>query len=453
MAIRPMLDVSIINARAASVLVRRRRALAAAIAALLLMAGAPSMSLARTKAASADSFLNSLGINIHVDQGIDPNSYVEALKYTGVRQVRDGERHVDGNLMIAQKTGVHYILNSGGDLNSLIASTELLAKNGALLALEGPNEPNNFPIKYKGQQGGGQGKSWIPVAQYQADLYAAAKRNPLLRQYPVFSPSEVGAQTDNVGLQFLTIPPGVDTTIPPGTKFADYANIHNYVSGNGGVYGDNQAWNAASPTLNERWDGLFGNNGLTWFRHYKGYGNDRLQNLPRVTTETGWDTVANPGGEHTQGAVVTNTYLAQFKRGWSYTFIYQMRDGEGGDGNQGIYVGDNPKRAAVYIHNLTTILSDDKPLPEPGSLDYEIPKQPNTVHDLLLQKSTGAFALAIWGERVQGTDAVTVKWPAAHKTVNIYDVTLGTTPIRTLTNAASVELILADHALIVEIID
>ena len=257
MAIRPMLDVSIINARAASVLVRRPHALAAAIAALLLMAGAPSASMARTKAASADSFLNSLGINIHVDQGIDPNSYVEALKYTGIRQVRDGERHAEGNLMIAQKTGVRYILNSGGDLNSLIASAELLAKNGALLALEGPNEPNNFPIKYKGQQGGGQGKSWIPVAQYQADLYAAAKRNPLLRQYPVFSPSEVGAQTDNVGLQFLTIPPGAQTALPDGTQYADYANPHNYVSSTRKIYVDNQAWNAADPTLNGPWDGLF----------------------------------------------------------------------------------------------------------------------------------------------------------------------------------------------------
>jgi hypothetical protein len=48
---------------------------------------------------------------------------------------------------------------------------------------------------------------------------------------------------------------------------------------------------------------------------------------------------------------------------------------------------------------------------------------------------------------------VTVKWPAAHKTVNIYDVTLGTSPIRTLTNVDSVELILGDHARIVEIID
>jgi hypothetical protein len=126
----------------------------------------------------------------------------------------------------------------------------------ALLAIEGPNEPNNWPITYYGQKGGGK-SSWIPVAQFQKDLYSAVKRDLILKDYPVFHVSEGGAESENVGLQFLTIPKGAGTLFPDGTKYADYANVHNYVSGTAGGYEDNQAWKAADPTLNSHWDGLY----------------------------------------------------------------------------------------------------------------------------------------------------------------------------------------------------
>jgi len=32
---------------------------------------------------------------------------------------------------------------------------------GMLLAIEGPNEPNNFPIVYNGRQGGGPAMNWL----------------------------------------------------------------------------------------------------------------------------------------------------------------------------------------------------------------------------------------------------------------------------------------------------
>ena len=57
--------------------------------------------------------------------------------------------------------------------------------------------------------------------------------------------SEGGAEVDNVGLQFLTIPAGAATIMPIGTKYADYANTHNYVTDVWHVYQDNQARNAA----------------------------------------------------------------------------------------------------------------------------------------------------------------------------------------------------------------
>jgi hypothetical protein len=44
-----------------------------------------------------------------------------------------------------------------------------------LLAIEGPNEPNNFPFTYNGQTCGKGATSWMLCAQFQSALYAAVK--------------------------------------------------------------------------------------------------------------------------------------------------------------------------------------------------------------------------------------------------------------------------------------
>jgi hypothetical protein len=404
-----------------------------------------------TTAIGAETFLSSLGVNTHVDQGYNPDFYAPALRFLGVRNIRDGERNLAGDIMLHRRDGIRVDV-VGADVSGLIAAARTLAEAGALLSIEGPNEPNNFPITYAGQRGGGTSGSWLAVAKLQRDLYRAVKSDPVLRHYPVFDVSEGGAENDNVGLQFLTIPAGAGTVMPEGTRYADYANAHNYVSGNGDGYVNNQAWLAADPTLNGRWDGLFGEYGITWKRHFRGYPNARLQTLPRVTTETGWDSVSDVGGERTQGVVLVNTYLAQFTRGWRYTFIYELGDGQGGSGHQGLFRSDwTPKPAAIDIHDLTSILADDRPVAAPGRLDYSIPNQPATVHDLLLQKSDGLFELVVWGEQVFGSNAITIRLGGVHPEVKIYDVTIGTRPIETLHDVSTVPLMVSDHAMIVEI--
>jgi hypothetical protein len=405
---------------------------------------APAPDKAAIVAAGCDAFLSSLGVNTHVDQGYDPQSYLQPLRYLGVREIRDSPRNLSGLIMLHAQAGVRVDL-LGSDVSGLT-----LARAGALLAIEGPNEPNNFPVTYKGQEGGGT-KSWAAVAQLQMDLYSAVKSNPELKAYPVFQVSEGGAETDNVGLQFLTIPPGVETLLADGTRFADYANVHNYVSGVRGGYANNQAWQAADPTLNSRWDGLYGNYGRTWKKYFRGHPNPQLEVLPRVTTETGWD-AATPDDERIQGAVLVNTYLAQFKRGWRYTFIYELGEGEGGGGNQGLFHQDwTPKLAATYIHNLTSILADNLPIASPGKLDYSIANAPGTIHDLLLQKSSGVFELVVWSEQVTGESNIMVNLGGVYSDVRIYDATVGISPVQTLTNTVNVPLTVSDHAMIIEL--
>jgi hypothetical protein len=429
-----------------------RRVFTAVVAALTLakLAG-PALAEAGVTAVSNFSFLSSLGVNTHIDQGYDATKYIPALRYLGVRNIRDSRRNLEKTIMVHQQTGVRVALLTF-DVEGTIAAARTLAQAGALLAIEGPNEPNNFPVTFRGKIGGGQSKSWLPVAALQQELYQKAKSDPLLAPYPVFHVSEGGAETDNVGLQYLTIPdyPNARLPFPPGTKLADYANVHNYVCGVRPGYVDNQAWQAADPVLNGNWDGLYKGYGRTWLRQFKGYRDDELLTLPRVTTETGWD-AATPDEERVQGIVLLNTYLAQFKRGWRYTFIYELGDGEGGDGHQGLFRKDwTPKQGATFIHNLTTILADDKDVERSSAVNYSIADQPSTVHDLLMQKSSGQFDLAIWGERVQGTDKIKLNLGSVRKNVRVYDITEGTMPVQTLGETAVVDLNLSDHALVVE---
>jgi hypothetical protein len=115
-------------------------------------------------------------------------------------------------------------------------------------------------------------------------------------------------------------------------------------------------------------------------------------------------------------------YLAQFKRGFTHTSVYLLRDrtDEGGNQSFGFYNVDYaPRKAAVYLHNLTTILADTGTLAEPDQLDFTIADQPETVHELLLQHSDGTFQLVVWGERLTGQDRVTVRLGGTHASVKI----------------------------------
>jgi len=428
--------------------------------------GQAGQSQARTTAVPVRDFLDSIGIcSTFPDRGQPIDKTIEMVKYVGFRWVRggieglsaQGPTTVQTYLDLHEKTGVRFswgLVSGGTDLKRLIETARQLAAAGCLLAFEGNNEPNNWGVTYQGERGG-RNLSWLPVAKLQRDLYNAVKSDPVLKDYPVWGPSECGAETDNVGLQFLTIPNGAGCLMPDGTRYADYANCHNYLSHPGwpGLH-DNQTWVAADPTSACRVDGLYGNHGRTWARKYQGYSESELLTLPRVTTETGV-TIEGPFTEHVQGLLYMSVYLAQFKRGWSYTSIYILRDrtDEGGNQTFGFYRPDyTPRPAATYLHNLTAILADDGAPRTPGGLAYSIPGQPATVHDLLLQKSDGRFLLVVWDERFTGgSDQVTVELGARFPSVTLYDPTVGTSPTGSLSDVSSVTLTLSDHPVIIEI--
>jgi hypothetical protein len=414
----------------------------------------------------AANFLDSVGVvTTFPDRGQPLAKTIEMVNYAGFRWVRggiegltdEGPTTLKTYLDLHEQTGARFswgLVSGGSDLEKLLATARRLAAADALLAFEGNNEPNNWGVTYQGEAGGGRAPSWLAVAKLQRDLYKAVNSDPVLKNYPVWSISEGGAETDNVGLQFLKIPRDADALLPEGTQFADFANVHNYIyHPNSAELADNKTWNAADPTSACKVDGLFGNYGVTWGKHFRGYSESQLLDLPRVTTETGC-TIGGAITEEIQALNLLSMYLDQFKRGWRHTAVYLLRDRTDEAGNQsfGFFQADYaPRKAAVYLHNLTTILADRGSLASPGPLDYSLGRQPATVHEMLLQKCDGTFELDVWGERLQGADEITVRFGKAHPMLRVYDPTVGTEPVRTLNAADSLTLTVSDHPLVVEI--
>ena len=190
-----------------------------------------------------------------------------------------------------------------------------------------------------------------------------------------------------------------------------------------------------------------------WAKHFRGYSETELLTLPRVTTETGC-TIDGPITEEIQALNLLSMYLDQFKRGWTHTAVYLLHDraDEGGNQSFGFFKPDyRPRKAALYLHNLTTILADRGSLAKPGQLNYSIPQQPATVHEMLLQKSDGTFELVIWGERLKGADEVTVHLGATYPAAKVYDPMIGTEPVQAPHGIDSLKLALSDHPLIIAI--
>ena len=154
--------------------------------------------------------------------------------------------------------------------------------------------------------------------------------------------------------------------------------------------------------------------------------------------------------------LLTNLYLAQYKRGYSYTAIYLLRDRSDEEGNQtfGFYDPDyQPRQAAHYLHNLTTILADNRQAITPeGSISYKIDGKGETIHDILLRKSNGNYFLVIWGENYKSeAKNVTIQFKKQYKTINIYDVKQSCDAIDTRQNTDAISLSIKDEIKILEL--
>ncbi len=180
---------------------------------------------------------------------------------------------------------------------------------------------------------------------------------------------------------------------------------------------------------------------------------------PMALTEFGYSTFS--GGDMTQATQASFELDGLFdamKDGISSTYLYELidetTDTRSYEDNFGLFQSDGttPKAAAVALHNLTTILADSGTNLPGGTLNYSVGGLTSDGgNTLLLQKSSGAFDLAVWAETPTIHDSVTIGLGATYANVEVFDPTIGTAAIATLHNVSSVLLDVTGHPLIVQV--
>jgi hypothetical protein len=343
-------------------------------------------------AQSADAFVDSAGVNVHLhytNTAYANFAAVEnALKGLGVRHIRDG-------LIDTTWTPYYDRLNELGRLGiksdlvtSANQSAALLAAYprrvpDSLEAYEAPNEYDNSG-----------GPNWsATLNSFAVLLHGAVKSGPAASQFPIYGPS-------------LTQQSSYPKMAPAAPSF-DSANLHNYLGGrNPGTSG-------------------WGGNGYGSIEWNLALANTAWPGKPVITTETGYiNDLSNSYGvpEDVSGKYLPRLFLEQWLHGIRRTYIYELVDigAQLADNGFGLLHNDfSPKPGYNAIKSLLGLLTDPGPAFPLGNLDYKLSGNVANVHHLLLEKRDGTFYLAIWIEQL-GYD-VNAKQPlvVAAQTVSI----------------------------------
>ena len=388
-------------------------------------------------AAAASMFVRSLGVNTHIDFSWsaynDLASVQNALAFLGVQNVRDA---IDNPADLAkfaalnQDIGVRFdFFIAPGDAGMPWQLGQIESDPAIVRFVEGPNESDNFPQTYDGLGG------LAATAAEQQALFTSVKAT--LPGVPVIAPSF--GQLGSYGLAGDL------------AASADDANAHIYF-GTGNAPGD-QGWIQT----------LLGDAGLV------------APARPVITTETGYYTSADPTDPNgvslvTQAKYVLDDIMDQFNAGVTMDYLYELVDEQPDPGDTdpqlhfGLFNNDwTPKPAATAIHNLLNLLQDPSATGfVPGSLSYKLTNMPVTGHSLLLEKSDGTFALALWNDaRLSGplvnaditvpAVPVTLSFLEPQARITVFDPLTGTAAIQSAANANQLVLGVPDHPILIEI--
>ena len=368
-------------------------------------------------AISTESFVDSLGINTHLDfaaYGYENVGTVEnAIRYLGVTNLRDSAQSPgDATLwqQVAQATGAKFD-DYIGETSPAGMSTDLsyvtqLANEGILNYLEGGNEEDDsYPASL--------GNTLGITAQFQQQVYSLGQRLNL----PVINMSFGSGWTAANNWQ------GDYGAVGDVSGITNFANAHDY------------------PTVGQT-------PGYTISR-LNGLANLAAASRPVMTTEIGWD--ENAGFSQTDVArYVLDTALDGIQYGDVKTYFYALFND--GSGNFGLMNSDGtPKPAGTALHNLTTLLADNGANAAsftPRSLNYSLSINDNTV---LMQKSDGTYWLAVWNENT-GAHTATLTLGAQASQIELFDPTTGTSSVQNASDTGSFTFTVPDHPVIVEII-
>ncbi len=370
------------------------------------------------QAAGAETFVQSIGINTHIDfaaYGYQNLATVEqAIRYLGVVNLRDDPESaadVGANgawQQVADATGAKFDAflaeGSPAQMEGDLGRAAQLAQQGILNFIEGGNEEDD-PYATS------NGNSLAIAAQYQQTVWQVAHQYGLPAINMSFGQGWTAANDwhgdyDKVGNL---------------ASYADYANAHTYPSG---------APDSTIQALNS--DAQIAAVGR-----------------PVITTEIGWDT--NSTDPVTAAKYTLDAALDGMKDGDAKTYFYALFDD--GSGAYGLMNADgSAKPAGAALHNLTTLLSDPGAGSSftPASLTYGLAGTASGDNTLLLEKSDGSYWLAIWDESA-APHTVTLNLGSA-AAVQVFDPLSGTTAVQTASNVSTLQIAIPDHPVLVEIV-
>lgn len=462
-----------------------------------LSAPAPA---APEQAKSADSFVDSLGVNTHWTYMDTP--YGGAYEKVKALLVQSGIRHVRGDFNRVQdlaKSGIRTMVGAspGHDENGDIHTVEKIrdqikaasAVGAGIDWVEGPNEPDLFwqktengdkygygAIQYKGQGYPGGDKGIIAgVVAFQKDLYATLKADPATAKLKVVGPS--------LGKTY-----GYDVKSPfgPGTlaNAVDYGCFHPYPGGN--PFSDRAGYGTVDWYIGH---GTQPSANMDEFKYAFDVYAPPFAPKPMVASETGYSTFTDGQTEAVQAKYIPRLFCEYFRQGVVRTYLYEFLDSFDNkadrDSNFGLVRHDlTPKPSYAAVKNLIAVLSD-RSAPAtfaPGTLaltlavspvmGYKEPGSGQTVnydrtqyvHHLLLQKANRDFYLVLWHE-ISDEDGsahphriiippdmpTTVSLPSTIKTATVYRINDGAGGVPTPLTGGQITLPVPDRVIVVKL--
>ena len=395
---------------------------------------------ASISAVNASSFVNSIGVNAHLNY-LDTaygniQAVGDALTYLGVDRIRDwlpDYYKAPYDLLASRGVQFDFYFPGNGDLAAYVKTLAGFEKShpGSIAAIEGGNEVNYWPVAQAG------GTSLASQAAFQKALFNAINADPTLKNIPVFNLT-LGGVGDTAFKQLGDM-----------SASADYANVHIYYGAGG------------APAT-------------TW-SYALGLGQIPMPGAPSAISETGYSTAVNNAqnqgvDEVTQAKYMLDLLMDAAKAGIKVTEIYELVDQKNDPGktskenNFGLFHNDwTPKIAATAIHNFTTILTDGVgDMATGGSLAYNVTGLPKGGSHLLFQEGNGVQDIVVWAEPDIWDEAnrraitvtgqqVTITLPTAVAGYAIYDPMKGATAITTGGPTSTITLTVTDHPLIIEI--
>lgn len=324
------------------------------------------------KAVSADAFVDSVGINVHLHSrdtsyGNFPRVQ-QALKDLQIRHVRDGlidttwKEYYDRHNQLGRAGIKGIFITSPDQGEQLLLDYPRRMKD----SFEGYEAPNEYDQRHD--------EHWpVTMSSFLGRLDQGVKSDSATSRFPVIGPS-LTRQDSYARLR--------------GLCSFDYANLHNYFAGrNPGTRG----W------------GSNGYGGIPWNLSNVG---TLCPGKPVITTETGYQTEPDSKQgipEEVAAKYVPRIFLEQWLRGIKRTYLYELIDlpsaRPSGDSGFGLLRTDySPKPAYSVLVNLLRLLVDPGPAFATQDLGFKLTGDLSDVHHLLLQKRNGVFYLALWVE-------------------------------------------------------